>query len=261
MARGVSTVLDVAVCMMLVGAAVATLAMAPPTDESSEQPDADRTASRLATVTAPVGTPDHGTAHDTIAGHLATATLANATISSDPLLKTTFPESVRNETANVTDGRVFVTATWSTYPGSPLAGEVTVGSEPPSSAETATTVLEVDSGVARPKDGDSFEAIAADLAAAYLRWLFPPARTGVSLRDGRTAQATVERYRTNAEALDENVEDSIADAEVHRANAELAGELADRLQEDLQHRYESPSAAADDVTIDRVEIVVRRWEP
>lgn len=261
MARGVSTVLDVAVCLVLVGAAVATLTVAPPASEGVDQPDADRTAALLATVTPSVSTGDGRIAHDTLADHLATAAVADATISSDRLQKTSYPASVRNETTNVTDERVFVTATWSAYPGSPLAGAVAAGSEPPSSAETATTVVEVRSGVAAPTSDSSFAALAAELAAAYVQWLFPPERTDVLLRDDRTATRTANRYRTAASALDTSVEGSLAEPNVSRANAELATDLAERLADDLERRYATASAAFEDVRIDRVEIVVRRWEP
>lgn len=261
MARGVSTVLDVAVCLVLVGAAVATLTVAPPASEGADQPEADRTASLLATVTPSVSARDGRVAHDTLAGHLATAAVADATISSDRLQETSYPVSVRNETTNVTDERVFVTATWSVYPGSSLTGAVAAGSEPPASAETATTVVEVPSGVTAPTDDSSFAALAADLATAYVRWLFPPERTDVLLRDGRTATRTANRYRTAASALDTSVEGPLAESDVSRANGELATELETRLADELRHQYGSPSAAAEDVRIDRVEIVVRRWAP
>lgn len=261
MARGVSTVLDVAVCLVLVGAAVATLATAPAADEASRQPDADGTAARLATVTAPVSAADHGTVHDTLAGHIATASVANATASSGPLHETSYPASVRDATANATDDRTFVTATWSPYPGSPLGGEATAGREPPTHAETAATVIEVDSGVAPPEATGTIDALAAELAAAYVRWLFPPERTDARLRDGRTADRTADRYRTAASALDATVEEHVAESAVARANEELAEALAERLEDDIRRRYGTASAAADDVTIDTVEIVVRRWEP
>lgn len=261
MARGVSTVLDVAVCLMLVGAAVATLTAAPPAGESADRPDADRTASLLATVTTSVPIDTDRTAHDTVAGHLATATVADAAISSTRLSETSYPASVRNETTTVTDERVFVTTTWSPYPGSPLNGTVTAGREPPSNAETATTVVEVHSGVAAPTNDSSFTALAAELAAAYIQRLFPPERTDVFLRDGRTATRTANRYRTAASALDTSVEGPLSEPNVSRANAELAAELEKRLADDLERRYGSPSAASEDVRIDRVEVVVRRWEP
>lgn len=261
MARGVSTVLDVAVCLLLVGVAVATLSAVPPTGEGADAPDADGTASTLATVTTAVQVPHSGTAHDTLAGHLATATVANSSISSDRLHETTYPASVRNETANVTGERVFVTATWSTYPNSQLTGSVTAGSEPPPGAETATTVLAVDSGMAPPTPTNSFQALATELAASYVRWLFPPERTDVQIRDGRTAGRTATRYRTAAAALDTSVERSVTEPNVSAANENLAAELADRLETELRDQYGSPAAAADDVRIDTVEIVVRRWEP
>lgn len=261
MARGVSTVLDVAVCLLLVGAAVATLSVAPPAEEGGDRPEADRTAALLATATTSVPTYDDRLAHDTLAGHLATAAVADARFSSARLQETSYPAAVRTETVTVTDERVYVTATWSVYPGSPLAGTVAAGDEPPSNAEVATTVIEVDSGIDAPTDDGSFRALAADLATAYVGWLFPPARTDVQLRDGRTASRTADRYRTAAAALGTSVEGPIADSNVTRANEELAGELADRLAADLEGRYESSSDAAEDVRVEHVEIVVRRWEP
>lgn len=261
MVRGVSTVLDVALCLLLVGAAVATLAAAPPTDGGDDRPGADRTAALLATVTTSVPTDSDRLAHETLAGHLATAAVTDASISSDRLRSSSYPSAVRTETANATDERAYVTATWAAYPGSPLAGDVAAGVEPPANAAVATTVLEVDSGVEAPADDGSFRALAADLAGAYVAWLFPPERTAVLLRDGRTAGRTADQYRTAAAALEISVEGAIAESNTTRANEQLADELADRLAADLERRYESPAAAAADVRIDRVEIVVRRWEP
>lgn len=100
--RGVSTVLDVALCLLLVSASALVLAGTPATDRSSRQhgvdPDsADETADLLATSTARVNysvddrdrtvhdrTAHDRTAHDTLAGLLASAVRADASDDAPP---------------------------------------------------------------------------------------------------------------------------------------------------------------------------------
>ena len=177
MARGVSTVLDVAVCLLVVGAAVATLASIPPAG-GDDAPDADATARLLATGTVAVPA-DDGTGHATYGAHLARGAVSAATVEDRRLLETPYPAAVRQETANATGDRTFVTARWEPYP----------------------------------------------------------------------------------DAVDADVGEPVTEADVEAANAALAEALAERLTADLRERYRSPEAAAADVTVDEVTVVVRRWEP
>lgn len=260
MGRGVSTVLDVAVCLLLVGAAVATLASIPPGGDDA--PDADATARLLATGTVAVPA-DDGIGHATYGAHLARAAVSAATVEDRRLLETPYPAAVRRETANATGDRTFVTARWEPYPDAVVGGRLAAGRRPPESADVAATTLTVDSGIA-PPDADaveSFEALGRALAAAYVEWAFPPERTRAALVDPRTAESTAARYWTAADAVGADVDEPVAEADVEAANAALADALAERLTADLRERYRSPEAAAADVTVDEVTVVVRRWEP
>ena len=144
---------------------------------------------------------------------------------------------------------------------SPVA--LAVSRRPPESADVAATTLTVDSGIA-PPDADaagSFKTLGRALAAAYVEWAFPPERTRAALVDPRTAESTAARYWTAADAVGTDIDEPVAEADVEAANAALAEALVGRLTADLRERYRTPEAAAADVTVDEVTVVVRRWEP
>jgi hypothetical protein len=262
MARAVSTVLDVAVCLLLVGAAVATLTTAPPPN-GPDSPDADPTAATVAAVTTSVQTGNGHEAHGSLAGHLGTAAVADARLDGEPLTGTDYPDAVDAEYDSITGERTFATARWEPYPGSPLAGDVAAGETPPPSADVAATTLTVDSGIDDPAPGSeaSFADLADALAGAYVVWLFPPERTFAALADSRTAPRTAARYRTAAGALETDVAGAVDDGAVRRANAALADALAARFEADLRARYATPRAAEANETVGEVDVVVRRWEP
>lgn len=260
--RGVSTVVDVAVCLLLIGAAVATLSVAAAPDHDEVEPDADRTAASVASVTTAVPTGQDRLDHDTLAGHLATATVANATIEGASLTASTYPDAVRAETVDLTDDRVFVTARWEPYPDAPLRGQVIAGDPPPPGAHVAATTLAMDSGLdlgAGASDG-SVEALAEAIAMSYVEWLFPTGQTRAALVDPRTAPVAGGRYRTVGGSLDADVAEAVAEADVRSANEELAVALATHLEADLRARYGTPDAARADLSADEVVVVVRRWQ-
>lgn len=261
MARAVSTVLDVAICLLLVGAAVATLLAAPQPDHPSVGHDADSTASEVATVTTTVEAGAGRGSHDTLAGHLGTAAVANAHLDGAPVVDGGYPVAVANETDSLTGHRISVTARWEPYPDAPLVGTVSAGERPPPDADVAARTLTIDSGIEGSDRVNSFDGIARSLADAYVAWLFPPERTYANLVDDRTAPRTTDRYRSAAERLEADVTPSVAERDVRSANDRLAVSLARRLASDLRDRYGTPEAAAANVTVDEVELVVRRWDP
>jgi hypothetical protein len=261
MARAVSTVLDVAVCLLLVGVAITTLIAGIPVNNAiGESTDADATAARLATVTADVTNRDARVSHGTVASHLATAAVASATIGDAPVDSTSYPESVRNETASITEEQVLITVTWEPYPNAPLRGRLVVGEEPPPDADVAVRTITVDSTLESAEKERSFGTLAAALAERYVDWLFPPERTRTALVDARTASDTAARYRNATTAIGGDTDGPLAAADTRRANAILSSRLAERLEVDLRGHYATPEAATRNVSIDAVEIVVRRWE-
>lgn len=261
MARAVSTVLDVSVCLLLVGVAVTTLVLAVPETSETSRIERDTTAKSLGTVTATVPVTDDRRAHDTLAGHLVTAVIVGASIDGERLGSSTYPDAVRGAVREDMAERIHITVRWQAYPEAPLQGRLTVGPEPPSTAEVSATRLTIGSGLAEPEPGGSFEAIATAVSTAYVTRLFPPERTRAALVDSRTARSTAARYRAVAETLDVDLGDTLVDASARRANERLESALADRLESDLRETYESPERAATNVTTGDVEIVVRRWEP
>jgi hypothetical protein len=265
-ARGVSTVLDVAVCLLLVGAAMTTLAVGIP-DEGrhavgdSTATDSDAPARTIATVTAGVPAPRNRTVHGTLAGHLGRAAVANAALGGDSLSDGEYADAVATETVETTPHRVAVTARWEPYPGAPLRGTATAGRMPPADADVAVTRHVVATGIDAPgTDPDSFGTLARALATAYVEWRFPPERTRAALVDERTAPATADRYRTAAAPLDADIEAALAAADTRRANELLATALAGRLETDLRERYDTPAVAAEASAPDRAVLVVRRWD-
>jgi hypothetical protein len=260
-ARAVSTVLDVAVCLLLVGAAVATLGAGPYPADRSADPAVDATAATVATVTTSVDVDADRRAHGTLAEHLAAAAVADARLDDDPVVESRYPARVADEADALAGRRVYVTARWAPYPEAPLAGSVAAGERPPPDADVAARTLTVESGVAAPGSIGSFESLARALADAYVPWRFPPERTYAGLADARTADRTRDRYGSAAETLDADLGGHVADREVRAANEILASALAARLEADLRDRYATPRAAAADVAVDEVELVVRRWDP
>jgi hypothetical protein len=265
-ARGVSTVLDVSVCLLLVGVAMTTLAVGIPDDGrnsvgDSPETGSDTTTRTLATVTVSVPVSRNRTAHGTLADHLGRAAATNASLGGDSLAGGEYAEAVTAETTETTDRRVSVTARWVPYPDAPLRGTTTAGETPPADADVAVTRHVVETGVDAPEAApNSFAALARDLARAYVEWRFPPERTRAALVDSRTAPATADRYRTMARALEVTVETALTDANVRRANDRLTAALAERLEADLRERYDTPRAAAEVSSPDRAVVVVRRWD-
>lgn len=265
MARGVSTVLDVSVCLLLVGAAMTTLAVGVPEDGRNSggetAVDADATTQRLSTVTAGIEAPKDRTVHGPLADHLARSAVASASLHGRTLSKHTYPEAVAAETVATTDARVTVTVRWEPYPDAPLRGRTTARDDPPPDADVAVTRSVVATGIdAPPTAPDSFAELARALAVEFVDWHFPPERTRATLVDGRTGPTTSDRYRTMADPLDATVEDALTDADTRRANDRLAAALAAHLEADLRSRYDTPRAAAAASTPNRAVIVVRRWD-
>lgn len=260
MARGVSTVLDVSVCLLLVGVAVATVAVGLPVGES-EGPSADSTARTVGTATEAVPTASGRRVHDTLAGHIGRAAVVNGSLGGQRMAETAYPEAVQSAVGSSTGHRVFVTSWWEPYPDAPISGSVVAGTEPPRDADIALTTLTVDSGIRAPRNATTFDGLANELAAGYVERLFPPERTRALLVDGRTAPTVSTRYRQAGDTLDVAVGADVANVSVRNANKALVSELAARLRADLRERYASPETAHRNLTVGTVKIAVRRWDP
>lgn len=268
--RGVSTVVDAAVFLLLVSAAVAALAV-PPTPESVD--GADETANALARTTANVTyrmAPAAPTrrASGTHAGLLGRAAFADLRLDGHALAPGSgeFRAAVGNETRRVlawARERASVTATWEPYAGAPVEGRVRVGSEPPPGADVATATLRVPAPVGACGDAasdapdDGFQGVASAVAGCLLEATLP--RDGAAAVDPSSAAGRARRRRLAA------YEDALAVRQDGGGSgtrrSRITSALAARLAADMRDHFESPAAAAEAVRTGTVRLVVREWEP
>ncbi|WP_256298774.1 DUF7284 family protein [Haloarchaeobius salinus] len=288
--RAVSTVLDVAVCLLFVTAAVGVLATVDrPTPDDSDT--ADRAASLLGTTTTTVHYaatgPDGGsggraavacrvdggsrpddcrTAHGTVADLLAHAAVADVTAAAEG---SGFERGVRNATHQRLAGirsSWQVVVTWRAYPDAPLAGRLVVGDGPPPGVDVHTATLQVPvagNGATEATGADeprTVDAVARQAASTMITRLFPPEPTRLALVGEASAdQRTASHYRRTAAALGVGLDGAVADGSVRRANSILTDALATRYARDLETRTDDPTAAAALVSVETATVTVRTW--
>lgn len=276
--RAISTVVDVTLCLLFVSAATLLLVGAPGEPPPTDRP-VDETATQLASTTATVeytldtggeSSRDRGWAgersrHGTLAGLLARAAIANATLDGTPLAPEsgTYPDAVAAEAAAVVPANTAVTATWRPYPRGPIGGTVTVGETPPPGTDTQVATLRVpltDWGDTPPDDTDGFDDLGAWLARPLVETAVPADRPATT-RDPFVHDAIDHRATTLADTSD--VSTTVA-AHLNRSEAAtvvVVTSLSDRLAADLASRYETPERATAAMTPGTVWLVVERWEP
>ena len=270
--RAVSTVLDVAVFLLLVSAAAGTLVLADTPQETSTR--ADETAEILASSTLSVeydlgGEPRR--AHGTAGVLLARAAVANASTGGNRLstmgrsYRETVQAAIRERLA--TPNRTQVLARWRPYRGAPLAGTVTVGSTPPPGTDVHSATVSVpvsvpDSDISTTNATDRrYEDVAATVATAVAQGLLPDDRVDASaFRESPTAIATTHRYRTVGEATGADVADALATGAIGTAHERAVEGLTAWFSEDMRDRFETPAAAAKTVRTGSVRLTVRRWQ-
>ncbi|MFP9191948.1 DUF7284 family protein [Natronosalvus vescus] len=223
-ARGVSTVLDVALCLVLVSAAVGVLGVylaAEDDSETHQTETADHVVELLGSTTISVEFSfdpllEHATAtdadvfdepddyppdertrvtHGPTAGLLADATRANLTVDDAWLGHegAGFESRLEGPIASelfVVDASTAVSASWSPYEDAPLEGRTSVGRTPPPTADVSTVTMTVPSGFddpALPADTESdhnFDAVAEPVATTIVDGYFPPEQTTLALERG-----------------------------------------------------------------------------
>jgi hypothetical protein len=291
--RGVSTVLDVALCLVLVTAAVLTVAgvQQPQPDPSARA--AGETATALSTTTATVSyslsgvagassTPEFPRtrgpgferhAHGTLASLLARAALANLSVGGDPVsrLGGPFGEAVRAAVAPQLVGarwRGQVVARWEPFPGASMRAAFSVGSEPPPDAAVHVATLAIPSGVEPPftpvhraADG-GFVELGRAVASAVVWSRFPPGRTRQALQGAYPEPRLTElRYRRLASRFGTTVGQQVrADAPTD-ANERLAAAMVGGISDRLRTRFDDPAAAAAAIELGTITVVVRTWSP
>ena len=294
--RAVSTVLDTGVFLLLVGAAMLTLAVPAGPLPFADADAADPTADVLATSTADVqyslapgarqadeelvsfprtgGPAFDRTAHGTLADHLGTATVETLTVDGRRVTHTGdgFRTAVANATRTALRGRdhlAQVRAVWEPYPDAPMRGEVTVGRSPPPATTVHAATLTVDSGLPAARQqartvaaSGSYASVAEAVAVRVVDGLFPPeAAEDALLGDYPVDRLVAYRYRQMGRLLGANVTAAVRANDVERANAALTDSLADRLAADMRTQFESPAAAAERVRVGTVRVTVRTWSP
>ncbi|WP_162991540.1 DUF7284 family protein [Halostella salina] len=274
--RAVSTVVDAALCLLLVTGAVATLAYVPSDPDPTRATAADETADALGASTARVnytlavdGNELDRSAQGTLAELLADAAVANATVRGRPISPAS-DRYVDRATAVVADAvdrpnaSVAVRAVWIPYPGSPVRGEVTAGDPPPRGADVHVATLTVPSGgptVTTPAgDRAGYRAVARRTARSVVRTLFPPAETALTLADPATRPLAVTRYDRFAAAVGTEADPGPSGSDVGRANGRLADALTESAADEFAGSFESPHAAAAAASPGEVRIVVEVWE-
>lgn len=221
--RAVSTVIDVSLGLLLVGAAVLTLLSTPMPGTDPAEGRAEEVATTLAGSTVAVsyeGGEGTRTSRGTYAGLLADAAVSNRTPSSGRDLRSAVADATRPVLGGP-DWRADVVATWRPLEGASSVATVQIGREPPNDVDVHVATMAVSSGftpvreealIAAERRG--FAGVAAVLAAALDR---PPEERGTEL-DTRSEIAI-----------------------------------------DLEDSFDSPTAAARSVTVGRVHVTVRAW--
>lgn len=294
--RGVSTILDVTLFLLLVGGGVLLLSAPTGTLPTPDEDAADGTAELLATSTADVryslapgarradgslvafphadGPAFRRTAHGTLAAHLAAGARRNVTVDDRQVTHEAvdYRRATTGAVENATRGRetlAHVRAVWEPYPGAPVEGSVVAGPRPPPGADVHVATLTVDSGypaaaadARRAAAEDGFSGVARVVAVRTVDGYFPPAHTrDLLLEDYPVDRLTAYRYRRFGRLVGANVTDHVGTEATAAANDELAATLTDRMAADMRRRFDTPAAAARAVSVDTVEITVRTWSP
>ena len=290
MTRAMSTVADVTVFLLFVGAAAGTLVSGVGVEKpaATTNPAAEQ-ASTLATSTASVEydlvvppsdrrtPPDNATrrertSHGTVAELLGEAAMSGITVDGERVSSagTDFESRVAAATRDRLHSRghrTSVRVTWAPYPGSPVSGEYRVGDRPPDSVDVRAATVTVPSGmenVSQPAHEaaktNGYDGVATVVARSVIDGLFPPTQSRYALRGDYPSDVLLAaRYERMADLTGTSV--AVERQSAVEMNRDLTAALAARLQTDLRSRYDSPADAARAVRVSRVRVTVRTWSP
>ena len=285
MSRAISTVVDVTIFLLFVGAAAAALVGAGGLEPPSPGNPAAESAELLATSTTtveysvkpPADPPDWTTdpaasrgrtAHGTLAELLGEAAMSAVRVNGTRVSTagTGFEAAVANSTRTrlgEPGRRHAVRVRWEPYRNAPVNATMRVGEHPPPSADVQAATLTVASPIAvstpdRTADR-GYEGVARELAASVVTGLFPPRQSQLALDgDYPSNQLTSHRYRRMA-TLTGAGELSPDSTGARALNAELTAALAATFERDMRERFDSPTAAPGSVRAGRITITVRTW--
>ncbi len=247
--RGVSTVLDITLALLLVSASILVIGFyLNSSEEGLEDSQADRTAETLSATTVSVGydlealtESDHyeepdgvesyeRTTYGPAAGTIAEAAVVNATVEDERLVP--YADSLVDSVAATVEGQfvgsnhhVYITASWRPYVDSSIRGNATVGRLPPVTEDTNAVTMTASSGMPAVDDSDLAEAYAEDeelddlaepIARSIVRGYFPVERSQLALERQRLDRAIkTTHYLKMAELVGQ-------DSELERDEAPLA---------------------------------------
>lgn len=268
--RAISTVLDVAVFLLLLSAAVGMLSLSPAGEPNPVE--SDDAATMLAATTADItytlaGAERH--AHGTVATLVAHGAVANVSIDGHSVRSSrSYREQLENVLYDRTPAanRTQMVARWEPYRGAPVSGEMTLGSTPPPGADVSARRLRVPGpaapiqSTAKNLGADGYRDVAAVAAREVTSTLLPGTRVDASAsRDSPTAAIAEERFRSFASALDVSVDAQLDAGDVSSARRQVTAALTDQFERDMRHRFDSPRRAAESLRTGTVDIVLRRW--
>jgi len=288
--RAISTVLDVTVFLLLVSAAV--LVVVQPEAERPPERTVGETANLLATTTGEVeyrietdelppgerrtdsGDSEDGrsrqlrerTRHGTLAGLLARAAVANATIDGERVAPESveFRRGVERETQPLLPNRTSVRAQWVPYPGAPISGAIVVGDPPPDGTNTQMATLTVPLPGLASDTGDTSETyddVANATAEAIVGEMLPASTGEFSRTDGPVVSTVSYRYRVLTGDGSFPVTEQLLDGNVTAVEESAVDELADRLAVDMRDQFDTPAEAAAATESRVVRLSVTRWYP
>jgi len=277
--RATSTVVDAAIFLVLVSAAVTTLAAPAP---AAPDGSADDVAETLASSTTAVGYVygvDSGgptvrrTATGTHAELLGRSTVANLQLDGESITPGTadYAAEVRNATVNLTawnDHQTRIEARWEPYRGAPLRGTVAVGPAPPATVDTSVTTLRVPVPVrgvgegAVDRHGGGYRGVAEAIAAAVVSATLPADRVEFGSPGTAARHVATRQYRAFAAvtAANASVENALAAGGPARANVLVRNALADRIETDIRQQFDSAESARQTLQTEYAEISVVEWE-
>lgn len=242
--RGVSTVIDVALALLLISASVLAIGLyLADGEEQTDVQSSERTAETLAGTTATVefdrsvvassdnfeepegATPEmyKQTTYGSGTGLIADAAVTNATLGDEQILgySDEYEDSVEAAVVSSMVGandEFYALARWQPYEGSMMTGNATVGERPPRTADVTSTTITTESGLPSVNATNlayrvstagthdkAYTRAARGIADTVIVGYFPPEKSQYALeRHGISRAMKVYHYRQMSDALEAN---------------------------------------------------------
>ncbi|WP_423745525.1 hypothetical protein V5735_06025 (plasmid) [Haladaptatus sp. SPP-AMP-3] len=275
--RGISTVLDVTLCLLLVSASAFVLVGAKRPQSTARTRTAESTANVLTTSTAglnyTIRTDDGAirrTTRGTLAGLLGQAALANASVRGAELSRTNdpFEHAVARRVRERLDhpSRMQLLVRWEPYRNAHLRGRFAVGKSPPPRVDVhaAETTLPNKFPAVRERSLDvarrgGYRDVARVVAAGIVTGLVPNRTTTLALHDRETGTTVAARLRRLIRLYDVGGSDTNT-LTSDRTRRVLIDALTTAVEADLRATFGTPTDAARSVSLGETRLVVRTWD-